>query len=109
MSLGHRHQSLRRRGFIAANVRSKFAFRTVDALAYAVSFLSLLFTLDQVRIIWVEHSAEGVSLISWAFYTLSAFVWLCYGLIHKDRVLTVTNFLWVAFSLFIVVGVALYN
>lgn len=81
---------------------------SIDALAYIVSFLSLLFTLDQVRIIWIEHNANGVSLLSWIFYTVSAFVWLCYGVIHKDRVLMITNILWVAFSLFIVIGVIIF-
>jgi uncharacterized protein with PQ loop repeat len=81
----------------------------IDALAYGVSILSLFFTIDQVRIIWINHNASGVSLISWVFYTVSAAVWVFYGYIHKDRVIFITNGVWVAFSVFIVVGVALYG
>lgn len=109
MHLGQRHQSLRRKGLITAATRSKSLLKSVDALAYIVSILSLLFTIDQVRIIWFEHNASGVSFLSWTFYTISAFVWLCYGLLHKDKVITITNLLWVAFSLFIVVGIVMYG
>jgi len=82
---------------------------SVDALAYIVSILSLLFTVDQVRIIWVEHQSSGVSLLSWGFYAISALVWFIYGLIHKDRVIVNTNFLWFAFSLLVVIGVVVYS
>ncbi len=82
---------------------------SIDALAYAVSLLSLFFTLDQVRLVWIEKNVDGVSLISWIFYTVSAFVWLWYGVLHKDRALVITNFLWVFFSLCIVLGIVLHT
>ena len=78
---------------------------SIDALAYVVSLLSLIFTLDQIRIVWIDGNVSGVSLLSWSFYAAAAFVWFCYGLIHNDKVITITNFLWAACSLFIVVGV----
>lgn len=109
MSLGHRHQSLRRRGIIKTVAGVKGVARSVDMLAYVVSLMSLFFTVDQIRIIWIQHDASGVSFVSWTFYTLSAFVWFCYGVIHKDRVITITNFLWVFFSLVIVIGVVFYH
>lgn len=109
MSLGHRHQSLRRRGLLATLAKPKQLVYSIDTLAYVVSILSLLFTVDQVRIIWIEHNASGVSFLSWVFYTVSALVWLFYGIIHTDRVITITNFLWVTFSFFIVIGVIMYG
>ena len=81
----------------------------MDALAYTVSFLSLFFTLDQVRIIWIGHNAAGVSLLSWIFYTLSSSVWFFYGYVHKDRVILITNSLWVLCCAFIVLGVMRYG
>jgi uncharacterized protein with PQ loop repeat len=102
----HNFLLLPRRGVVDQITRKRRLVIGVDALAYAVSFLSLLFTLDQIRIVWIDRNVSGVSLLSWAFYAASAFVWLCYGLIHKDKVIAITNLLWVAFSLFVVVGVA---
>ena len=81
----------------------------IDVLAYIVSILSLLVTVDQVRIIWVEHHSSGVSFLSWGFYAISAFVWFIYGLIHKDKVIATTNFLWFVFSLLVVIGVVVYS
>ncbi len=108
MHLGPYHQFLRRRGMVP-KLKHKTALRLVDMLAYTASTLSLIFTLDQGRIIWATHSAGSVSLLSWFFYTISASVWLLYGYIHKDRVLMITNTAWVAFSLFVLVGVIVYQ
>lgn len=93
---------------MSAPVRKQVS-RGVDFLAYAVSILSLFFTLDQVRLIWITKDATGVSLISWIFYTISAFVWCCYGCMHHDRALTLTNLLWIIFSLCVVLGVLIHG
>jgi len=107
MNLGRRHQLHRKKTIMS--LHSSLAKRSVDMLAYIVSILSLLFTVDQVRIIWIEQNAAGVSFLSWTFYTISALVWFFYGIIHRDRVLIITNFLWVMFSFFIVVGIVMYG
>ncbi len=99
---------MRREGEIKTAIPNRLAI-VVDILAYAVSFLSLAFTFDQVRIIWLGNNVSGISLLSWIFYTLSACVWFFYGCIHKDKVITVTNFVWVVFSVLIVVGIFLHR
>lgn len=109
MSIGQRHQSLRRKGELSTESRSKRLVSGVDILVYVVSILSLIFTIDQVRIIWIEHNASGVSLLSWLFYALSAVVWLLYGYIHKDRIIIILNALWVACDFIVVVGVIIYG
>lgn len=85
MNLGHKHQSLRRKVLQNKNLKSTPLIRSVDSLVYIVSILSLLFTLDQVRIVWIENNASGVSLLSWIFYTISSLVWLFYGILHKEK------------------------
>jgi len=107
--LCQQRHSLRRKELSSTDAKQRGLVFGIDALAYIVSILSLLFTADQIRIIWVEHDARGVSFLSWLFYTISAFVWLVYGLVHKDKVLIITNFLWVAFALSIVIGVVVYK
>jgi uncharacterized protein with PQ loop repeat len=84
------------------------SFAIMDTLAYVASFLSLFLTLDQVRIVWINHNVSGVSLIAWAGYALSSAVWLAYGYMHKDRVLLITNILWVVMSALIVLGIFMY-
>jgi len=106
--LGQRHQSLRRGALVSNTAKPRQRVFSIDVLAYIVSSLSLLFTVDQVRIIWVDHHPSGVSFLSWTFYTISALVWFIYGVAHKDNVIVTTNFLWFVFSLLVVIGVVVY-
>src|SRR3989338_486327 len=110
MHLGHRHQMLRRKGAqnTSRNTHGIVSMAVIDTLAYTASFLSLLFTLDQVRIIWVEHNVSGVSLFAWGAYTLSSTVWFAYGYMHRDRVLITTSFLWIIFNGLVVLGALIY-
>src|SRR5262249_28092370 len=107
--LCQQRRSLGRKELSATDAKPRRLASGIDALAYIVSILSLLFTADQIRIIWVAHDARGVSFLSWLFYAISAFVWLIYGFVHKDKVLIITNFLWVAFALAVVIGVMTYK
>jgi len=107
--LCQQRHSLRRKELRSTDARGRGIVSSIDTLAYIVSILSLLFTADQIRINWIKHDAGGVSFLSWLFYAISAFVWLVYGLVHKDKVLIVTNFLWVAFALAVVIGVVMYK
>ena len=104
MNTGQRHQSLHRKGDIPPGKHSKRFVTGVDValFVYIMSTLSLIFTTDQVRIIWIGHNVDGVSVLSWSFYTLSAVVWSFYGYIHKDKIIIITNALWGVLSLTIV-------
>jgi uncharacterized protein with PQ loop repeat len=108
MSLVHRHQMLRKRGHIKTG-KAKRLIYVIDVLAYVVSILSLLSTSDQLRIIWIDHNAAGVSLVSWFFYTLSSVVWFGYGYVHEDNIILTTNALWVMCDVFILLGIILYR
>jgi len=109
MHLGMRHQLLRRRGKIPPPNRPWHFIFSIDVVAYAVSFSGLIFTMDQARIIWFEHEARGVSLVTWLFYVVSSAVWFTYGYIHKDNVIFITNMFWIAINAVIVIGIVLYG
>ncbi|MBY0294141.1 hypothetical protein K2Q08_02300 [Patescibacteria group bacterium] len=109
MSLGHRHQSLRRRGVIKTSGRSKRLLFSADVLAYCVTFFSLFFTLDQVRIIWIHHDVEEVSFLTWTLYAISSVTWLFYGIVHREKVLILTNSFWIILNSSIVLGLFLYQ
>ena len=81
----------------------------MDTLAYVASTLSLVFTADQLRIIWIGHNASGVSPLAWFFYTVSSSVWLMYGYVHKEKVLLITHSVWVVMSSLIFLGILLYR
>jgi uncharacterized protein with PQ loop repeat len=100
---------LRRKGRIAP---AKRPFKTVlaaDMLAYIASGLSIFFTFDQIRMIWIDHNAAGVSIVAWCFYFLSSAVWLFYGIVHRDRVLKIVNTTWLFLNFSIALGAYLYS
>ncbi len=66
-------------------------------------------TLPQVWNIWIDHNAAGVSTVSWASYFVFAFIWLVYGIAHKDKPIIVSNTLWIILDIMIVVGTFIYS
>jgi uncharacterized protein with PQ loop repeat len=107
MHFGRQHFYSRLRRSPAAALRRRE--RIMDALVYAVSLLGPLFTLDQAAKIWVEHNAQGVSALTWGFYTVSACVWLAYGIVHRQKVIIFANVLWVVINSVIALGIVLYS
>lgn len=108
MSLELHRQALRRHNRTSQSRISKRAAWAIDILAYGVTGFAILFTFDQVRLIWLDHNAAGVSVMSWCFYTISASVWLTYGLIHKERALVIANSCWVVLNFTVALGAFLY-
>lgn len=76
---------------------------------YIVGILSLVFAFDQVRLVWVQGSVSGVSLLSWGFSIVASIVWMGYGFVHRDRGLVAINMTWVLVSSSIVVGVLIHS
>lgn len=70
-------------------------FATVEPIA----------TIPQILQIWGGHNTEGVSLLTWSFYTATSVIWLVYGLLKKDKPLIVSGALWVASQSIVVVGI----
>jgi uncharacterized protein with PQ loop repeat len=108
MHLGHQHKMFNGKK-PRTPLRSIFAVATLDTFAYVASFASIFFTLDQVRIIYFDHTAQGVSLISWLFYTFSSVIWYAYGRVHKERILIITNAAWFVINIAVVVGILMYG
>jgi len=54
--------------------------------------------------VW-RANAEGVSLLSWATYLVSACLWLAYGLRRRDRTIYVPCIGWIALDAAIVLGI----
>jgi hypothetical protein len=108
MDLGHRHQMWRRKKKNAPETRAHY-IRSIDIAAYTVSFMSMVATLDQARLVWIMHETAGVSFVTWAFYTVSSSVWFTYGYVHRDRVLMTTGVLWIVIQGSIALGISIYR
>src|SRR6187402_186400 len=55
-----------------------------DYVVYVFSFITPLFELPQLWEIYSSHSAENVSLTTWAFFCVDNLVWMAYGFRKKQ-------------------------
>jgi len=81
----------------------------VDDGAYFVSILGPVMTLPQLSVIWVDKNVSGLSIISWFSYLIISFVWLAYGIVHKQKQIIFSSTVWVFLQIFIVVGIFIYG
>jgi len=86
-------------------IHSKKWVRFFDKYIYAFAFAGLVLTLPQIYQIWILRQASGVSLVSWSAYLAISFVWLLYGIGHREKAIIFTNFWWIVLDILIVAGV----
>jgi len=82
--------------------------RVIDKWAMVVGVLAPLTSLPQVFQIIETKNADGVSVLTWALYMILSILWIIYGIAHKERVIVVTNVLWLTLELFIVALALIY-
>jgi len=92
----------------AHNVIEKISTVLFNQVAYVVGIVSSLFNIPQVISIWVDKSAEGVSVLSWVGFALASLFWLAYAIRRKESALIITFSLSLFFQMVIVVGAILW-
>jgi uncharacterized protein with PQ loop repeat len=85
-----------------------FSYRLLDRATYVVAFLGPISTLPQLYTIFVNHTAAGVSPISWGLYTIFNFVWLTYGIVHKEKLILFNSVLWIIIDALVTIGALIY-
>ncbi len=80
----------------------------IDRFIYIFAIGGPLMNIPQLLKIWIEKSASGVSIISWVGFSLTALIWLIYGVIHKEKPIVVANVLYFVLQIGIIVGALLY-
>lgn len=80
-----------------------------DRVLYAFSIITILMTIPQVLSVWMNRSGEGVSIITWSTYLVSACVWLAHGLKQRDPTIYRACIAWIVLDTSIVVGALVYR
>jgi uncharacterized protein with PQ loop repeat len=80
-----------------------------DASLTYGAIIGSLVSVPQAWEIWVGHNASGVSLVSWTGYMIGNFVWLSYGLVHKEKPIISAYILAFPISIAIVIGIVVYG
>ena len=81
----------------------------LSRLLGSMSVFTMLMTVPQVWIIWIDHQAAGVSLLSWGAYLISAVLWFWYGLRKGDRNIYLACLGWVGLDIAVIAGAVIYG
>jgi len=82
--------------------------RYLDRFLIVIAVLGPLIALPQIFQIYIFKSAAGVSALSWGLYALFNVPWFIYGVVHKDKPITITYFLSFIANLTVFVGALIY-
>ncbi len=77
----------------------------LDKSMYVVALLPPIMTIPQIVTIWVDGQRAGVSPVTWMTYFLVSIFWTMYGIVHKEKLITVTNTLWLIVNLLVIIGI----
>lgn len=81
----------------------------IDTAIYGVALLGIIATIPQVTKVWLGQDASGVSLLAWSGYLITAFFWLAYGIIHREKPIIFAYLLWILLDALIVIGVVVHG
>lgn len=105
------HLHLRKRG--AKNTEpfpsNNIGIKLLDRAAIVAGITGPAMTLPQIYQIFALHNATGVSAFSWAAFAILDIPFIIYGLVHKDRLITVTYILWLVANLTVAFGAVFYG
>lgn len=79
--------------------------RAVNVLAYPMGLVGLGSAIPQAYAIWILGMTEGVSLITWATWTLLSLFWITYARAHKAHALVFINTCWFFVHGLVTVGI----
>jgi len=76
----------------------------IDRLVVVAVIGGPIFTLPQAYEVWFRES-EGVSLLSWSSYLVFNFIWLAYGIKHKEKPIILAEIIWIILDVIIILGI----
>lgn len=78
-----------------------------DKFMYVVACMGPIMTLPQIRDIWLNKQTS-VNEVTWVSYLLISFVWLGYGVLHKEKPIIFSNTLGIITNSLVVLGATIY-
>lgn len=83
--------------------------RNLDWLVTCMGIVMVFAILPQAIQIWTSKNASGVSVFTWAYFTLYGMVMLTYGFAHKARPIIITYLATFTVYLSITIGAIIYQ
>ena len=79
----------------------------VEGIGLLAGVIGVLGWYPQVKRIWIDKKADGISVPSFTAIAISLFLWLAYGIIQKSIAIVVANIL--ALTVIIAIAVGAYR
>ncbi len=98
----HRHHQKRKRN-------KKYPLTAFDYVIYFIAFFAPIITISQLLTVWVDKKIDGVASITWASYAVMAFLWMLYGIKHKEKPIIFSNAMMFVIDTLIVIGVMIQS
>lgn len=109
MSLHHLHLRKRVSGRARhAYPAEKRSLRILDKAVYAAGLLGIATMVPQLFVIYGEKNATGFAPITWGMLALLNIPWVIYGIVHKEKPITLSYSLWFVVNALVFVGSLLY-
>lgn len=100
-----KHHQKRARMLGGTPLVNNWVTKIIDVIIYPIGTVSLLMTLPQAYEVWILGHVEGVSLISWASWTVISVFWVIYGLAHKAKALVFIHGGWFFMNGLVALGI----
>ena len=81
----------------------------IDRVVMVTGVLGPIASIPQAVQIFATQDAQGVSLISWAFFEVTNAALLIYALVHRLTPLVISNICWVVLQMVVIVGILMYS
>jgi uncharacterized protein with PQ loop repeat len=104
----HIHKRKRAHHKLKEYPHSKKWIRFLDKFLLVVAVVGPLLVLPQILKIYVGQNASGVSALSWGLLALFNIPWIVYGVVHKDKPITLGYSIWFVVNIIVVVGALIY-
>lgn len=92
-----------------ARSRHIYEGKFIDKAIYFAAFVEPLSTVPQVVTIFTLKTAAGISIFTWSTYVAFSFLWLWYGIVHKQKALVIAEILFIVTEGMVIVGGLMYG
>lgn len=80
----------------------------LDRFLLFIGIVGPMTAIPQIYKIYSTMNSSGVSLLTWTFSMIFYAPWILYGIVHKEKPIIITYFLWFIMSMIIAVGTVIY-
>lgn len=75
---------------------------------YFVALAGPVMTLPQIYDIWIKKTSS-LNVVTWGGYLTIGFVWLFYGLVHKEKMIIFSNMIGIVTTGLVFLGAMMYQ